>query len=428
MELNVLINVIRNYMFKLYKHQQEVIDKDPKVTGIWFGTGTGKTALSLSLAKGNTLVVCPKTVRDARTWENQLQKIGIHNIPFLKVISKEEFKRDNESLPKFDTLIIDESHTICGLTANIRYKNRQAIPKSSQLFEAFQNYISRTKPERLYLCTATPVKNPMAVLAAAWLLGKTWNFYNWRETFMFKLPMPGRMEVWSAKKDNETKDRLAKAVKSLGFTGRISDFTDVPEQTHIVKHIPLTKQQEIALRELPMTYPDPITLCGKKHQVEQGVLSGNEFEDSKTFETGKIEAILDICDQYEKVLIFSRYTAQIGLIEKALKKEGIDTYILTGKTKDRGTLIKDAEENNRCAVIIQSQISAGYELPSFRCTIFASQDYSFVNHEQSIGRNLRMNAIAPNLYVYLISGDIDKGIRNALLDKKDFSERVFCKI
>lgn len=415
-------------MLKPYKHQQEVIDKDPKVTGLWFGTGTGKTFLALSLAEGNTLVVAPKTVRDDKVWERQLDKMGAHSISFLMVISKEDLRRDYDTLPKFDTVIIDESHCVSGLTANVRYRNKQPIPKASQLFEATQSYLKRTNPKRLYLCTATPVKNPMAVLASAWLLGKTWDFYTWRETFMYRLPMPGRAEIWTAKKDNETKDRLAKAVKSLGFTGKMSDFTDVPEQTHIIKHIPLTKEQEKRLKELPMEYPDPIVLIGKKHQIEQGVLSGDEFRKPQTFATEKLAAILDMCEQYDKVIVFAKYTAQIELIKEAVDKAGITVYTLTGATKDRRKVISDAENSLRCVIIIQSQVSAGYELPSFRCTVYASQDWSYVNLAQSWGRTLRINKLAHNLYVYLISGTIDKAVYEALLTKNDFSERVFIKI
>ena len=111
-----------------------------------------------------------------------------------------------------------------------------------------------------------------------------------------------------------------------------------------------------------------------------------------------------------------------------MDKAGITVYTLTGATKDRRKVISDAENSLRCVIIIQSQVSAGYELPSFRCTVYASQDWSYVNLAQSWGRTLRINKLAHNLYVYLISGTIDKAVYEALLTKNDFSERVFLKI
>ena len=103
--------------------------------------------------------------------------------------------------------------------------------------------------------------------------------------------------------------------------------------------------------------------------MEQGVLKGNEFEESQVFETRKLEAITDLVEEYPKVLIFAKYTEQIYLIREYLEQTmGIDVYTLTGDTKDRGTLLKHAEESSRCVVIAQASISAGYELSSFRCT------------------------------------------------------------
>lgn len=405
-------------MLNLYSHQKKIIDEDPLKTGLFLSCGTGKTLTALLLAEGNTLIVAPKTIRDDKVWERQFEKTS-NNI-FIKVLSKEEFKRDHTKLPRFDTVIFDESHTVCGLTANIRYRKRLEVPKASQIFEACQAYIERTNPTRIYLATATPIRNPMAVLAAAWLLGRSWDFYNWRSIFYTRIPMPGRAQIWMPKKDEDTKNRLAKAVQGLGYTGRLSDFTDVPEQTHIVKNIPLTAEQVKALKEVPMNYPDPIVLVGKKHQIEQGFLNDTEVV---YFDNGKIDAIIEMTEQYEKILVFAKYTAQIKMIEKALKN--IPVFVLTGATKDRRSLIKEAEESDRCVVICQSQISAGYELPSFRCTIFASESWSYVDHEQSLGRTLRMNNLAKNLYVYLVSGPIDKSVRDTLLMKKDFSERIY---
>lgn len=412
---------------KPYKHQQDIIDQDPKSCGLWLGTGTGKTFLALSLAEGNTLVVATKTIRDDQVWERQLEKMS--KTLDLKVVSKEEFRSSYLSLPyHYDTVILDESHTMCGLTPNTRWRHKTEIPKASQIFEACLNYITKYPPKRLYLCTATPIKNPMAVLAAGWLLGKKWNFYAWRAAFYVKLPMSGRQQVFTPKKDSKTKDRLASLVRSLGSTGRLSDFTDVPEQSHIIKHIPLTEGQKQAIKGLPMLYPDPLVLVGKKHQIEQGVLMGNEFEASQTFKTEKIEAILDLVEEYDKVLVFAKYTAQIVSIAKAMEEVNVETFTLTGATKDRRELIKNAEESKKCVVICQSQISSGFELPSFRCTVFASESWSVVDHLQSIGRNLRMNALAKNLYVYLVSGSIDKAVRESIENKNDFSERIYLNL
>lgn len=413
-------------MVKLYKHQQDIINDNREKTGIFLGCGTAKTLTAMHLVYGTCLVVAPKTTVEDNTWGKAWNMMDSKCL-YPHVISKETFRRDAKKLPRYDTVIFDEVHTVAGLTPDTRRRKGNTIPKSSQLFEATMEYLKRTEPKRIYAVSATPTRSPMCVLGIAWMLGKTWDFYKFREAFYTQVRM-GMRQIWMAKKDQATKDRLGKAVRTLGYTGRMSDYFDVPTQTFVVKQVPLTSAQEKMLKELPLEYPDPLVLVGKKHQVEQGVLAGTHFSESQVFPTGKLEAIEDLLEEYPKVLIFAKYTEQIHLIEKYIQKLKIPVYTLTGATKDRGDMLHKAENTPRCVVIAQTAISAGWELPSFRCTIYASQDYSFVNKEQSEWRTLRANNLDKNLYVYLLSGKVDNAVYNTLLNKQDFHEAQFAKV
>ena len=409
-------------MIKLFKHQEELVKQDPKKCGIFWGTGGGKSATALSLAVGNTLVICPKTLRDDKTWERNLEKLGKQLS--LTVVSKEDFKRDFDKLPYFDTIIADECHLLCGINPVLRWRNKKPEPKTSQIFDAFSWFVKYKSPKRLYLLTATPIRNPMSVYALGIFLNRDWDFHKFRSVYYVPIKM-GNKEIWMPKKDKETQERLGKCVRGLGYTGQLSDWLDVPDQTHIVKHVPLTVEQLSKLKELPLEFPDPLVLVGKKHQVEQGVLKGNEFEPSQTFPTGKLEAIEDLHEEFGKVLIFAKYTEQIDLIKDHFK--GKEVYTLTGQTKNREEVIKNAEASSNCILIAQSTVSAGWEFPSCRCTIYASESYSVVDYAQSLGRTLRLNNLQKNLYVYLISGDVDRAVRKALDLKTDFSEAIYSK-
>ena len=411
---------------KLFEHQRKIIEADPKKCGLFLGTGSGKTITALMLAEGKTLVVTTKTVRDDETWQKNLAKLDNHRITSLKVISKEEARRDIHMYPYFDTEIYDESHTITGLNPQIVYKRGKGTPKKSQVFEAIWGHLKVQKPKRLYLLSATPIRTPMAVLAHAWLLGKDWDFLKFRETFYFRLPIHGR-EVWSPKVTTVLKERLGKAVQGLGFTGRLEDFIDVPEQTFVEKHVPLTPTQISRIKQIRLDYPDPIVQVGKKHQIEGGTLKGDRFNESEVFDTGKLEALEDLHIEYPKLLIFAKYTEQIELITNHFRKLKVTVLTLTGATKDRLSIITQAEELSNCVVVAQTSISAGYELPSFRCTVYYNESYSIVDHTQSLGRTLRINNPQKNLYVYLLSGDVDKGVRRALATKQDFSEKMYAE-
>jgi hypothetical protein len=407
----------------LYKHQSDIINEDKPKTGLFLGTGSGKTLIALLLARGNTLIICPKTQHEDRNWHREVEK---NNLKLnITTISKETFRRDYLKLPAYDTVIVDECHTVLGVTPNIRWVKKQSRPRASQLYEALKEYLQKTKPKRFYLATATIMRSPMTVWGASQLLGYNFNFYEWRNTFYKQLPMPGR-DVWIPRTDDATKERLANVVRKMGYVGRLEDFFDVPDQTHKVIHIELTDKQKKRIKEIPMEYPDPIVQIGKKHQIENGGLTGDEYSDPEFFDNGKIDILEDLAIEFPKMVVFAKYKAQIAQIATKLKTNGHKVITLTGETKDRGNAILEANNSKECVFIAQAQISAGWELPSFPVMVFASRTYSFVDLDQSLGRIQRANNIKKNLYIYLVvKGGVDEAVHKCLEMKKDFNEKLY---
>jgi len=411
----------------LYQHQKDIINEDPKKCGIFYGTGSGKTLIALSLAQGRTLVICPKTQRDDKNWQRQLEKMDkkLH----LDVVSKEEFKRDYELYKKYDTIIMDEVHTMCGVSPSIVYRQKKPYPKTSQIFDACLDAVKFLGATRVYLCTATPTRNPMAVYALGLLLGRDWDFWKFRQIYYVPIKI-GVREIWMPKKDKETQERLGKCVRGLGYTGRLDQFMDVPEQSYKTIYVDLTDEQKKKLKDLPLDYPDPLVLCGKRNQVENGILCGDEFSKTEYFNTKKIEVILDLAIEFPQLVVFAKYRDQIEQIAISLRKEGKKVLTLTGDTKDRGNVIEEANKSEDCVLIVSSQISAGWELPKYPCMVFASMSYSIVDRLQSEGRILRANHLKKNLYITLISkGDtVDEAVYKSIQNKQDFSEAIYSKV
>jgi SNF2 family DNA or RNA helicase len=409
----------------LYEHQLNILRDDKKKVGLFLGTGSGKSLIALLLARGKTLVIAPKTQVLDGNWEREVKK---NNLKIdLTVLSKETFRRDYAELPRFDTVIVDEAETCLGVTPNIRWRNKKPIPKASQLFEALYEYVNVMKPDRIYLATATITRSPMTVYGAGLVLGHNWDFYKYRDMFYTRLKIPNR-EIWVPKKDSLTKDKLANIVKKLGYIGRLSDYFDVPEQTYKTVYVELSKGQKERIKELPYEYPDPLVLVGKKHQVENGVLTGDEFNAPEEFENEKIEKIMDYAIEFPRMVIFARYTAQIHAIAKVLRDDGRKVLILDGSTKDRKGLLEDANSSDECIVIAQCQVSAGWELPDYPVMVFASMSYSVVDRVQSEGRILRANHLKKNLYITLVArGGIDEAVYKAINNKQDFIERLYVK-
>lgn len=432
---------------KLYAHQQKIIDEDPKRAGLFLGTGSGKTRIALLLAKGTVLVVAPKTQTEDKNWQREEATIlkDKHLVEIispdtyvvkhrLTVISKETFRRDHTKLPRFDTIISDEAHTQLGVTPNLRQRNRKPVPKASQIYEALVEFVERTKPTRLYLCTATIVKSPLTVWAANRLIKGLpedkvlTSFIEFRHRFYTKLPMPGR-EVWAPKRDSETKDYLATLVRSIGYVGRLEDFFDVPDQSFKTIHVELTPKQQARIKDMKLEYPDPIVQLGKRHQIENGVLAGDEFSSAEEFDNAKIDWILDLAAEFPKMVIFAKYRAQILQIQEALTKAGYITWTLTGDTKDRGGVIKQAADAPDGIFIAQAQISAGWELPTYPVMVFASRTYSYVDYAQALGRIQRANNIKKNLYINLVvKGGVDEAVDKSLANKQDFDERIYLNV
>lgn len=397
-------------MLTLRQYQQDIIREDRPIAGLFLSTGCAKTAIALHLARGKTLVIAPKMQVLDGNWEREVKKWGLPTD--LTVISKERLRKEYATLPRYDTVILDEAHTLAGATPNIRYRKRVACPKTSQLFEAALAYIDRTSPTRLYALTATPTRSPMCVWALARLLRHTPDFYKWRDAFYVKLPMPGR-EVFTPKKESATKERLGNYVKKLGYTGRLSDYFDVPEETDKTIACPLSAEEQRAIDAAYLEYPDPLVLTGKIHQGEQCA--------------AKLERIEDLALEFGKVVVFARYLEQITRTQNYLRKHGYATLVLTGATQNRKEILQEAERLPRCVLIAQASLSSGWEAKTFPCMIFASCSYSIVDYIQGRGRIQRMDALGKRLYVHLIAGQVDKSVLKCLRDKQDFNEAIFAK-
>lgn len=399
---------------KLYDHQKRIVEEDKKKIGLFLGTGSGKTRTALYLARGKILVICPKTQKEDQNWERENKTIGVS----LTTISKETFRRDHAILPHFETVIVDEAHTCLGVTPNTRQRKKITTPKTSQLFEALELFIERTQPERLYLCTATIMRSPMTVWGAGKLLGKKWDFFEWRNAFYVKLRIPGR-EIYQAKIDDVTKDLLAKTVKSIGYVGRLEDYVDMPPQVFKTDFLELTPEQKKRSKEMDIEFPEPLVRSLKKHMIENGVLNGDEYSKAEVFNNAKIDKILEYSIEFPQLIVFARYTSQINQIAEAIKKTGKKVFVLTGETKERGKMLAEAQNCSEYAFICQSSVSAGWEINACPTVIFASLDYSIVNYIQAIGRISRINNPKRNLYIHLVvKGGIDHQVYKTVVETK----------
>ena len=408
-----------------YKHQKDIIDDQPKKTGLWLGTGSGKTLTAASMATGNTLVICPKTVKEDDTWPKAFEQVkqmssGLSNEARGRVITKDQIKLPKNKWAqheKWDTIIIDEAHQCAGVSPSTYQKHNIKYPKTSIIYQVMRRIIENNRGAKVFLLTATPTATPMVVYGLSKFLGKNYDFNEYRDFFYQEF----KRNIYITKKGQKQKDRLALIVNDLGYVGRLQDYIDVPEQTYKTIDVGLTKAQVDALQEMRLIYPDPLVQLGKNHQIEQG--RWNTDEDSFSLRQNKTDAILDLKHEFDRIVVYCKYSKQIDDYAEILGKKH-KVYVLTGKTKNRGELF-DKANNDDCILLVQSSISAGYELQGFDCMVFAGESYSFVDRIQAEGRILRANNPKKNLYVTLIAGEVDKAVRATVGNKEDFNEAVY---
>jgi len=420
----------------LYSHQEKIIKEDKLKCGLFLGTGASKTRIALELAEGTTLVICPKQQREDKTWERENEKWGTNKD--LTVVSKEDIRKQWDTLPYFKTVIIDECHNNLGITPAYVQKHGIQKPKTSQIFEATKNFLDKNNPKRLYLLSATPVPKPLSMWGIGILLGQTWDFALFRQAYYIEIRI-GLRRIWIPKKTKDAKQRLANTVKRFGYTGSLNDFFDVPSQNHKTVKIDLSNAQKEALKELSLNEADALVRAARARTIENGVLYGKKIKElegkidqmtnyTTLYKSYKIDYILERALEFPKLLIYANYTAQIEEIAKALRKNEYKVSILNGATKDR-TFIKRVNDSPEPHIIIaQNSISSGYELPSFPCVIYASKSWRFVDYEQSLGRVLRANHLKKNLYIHLVVEGRDKACHDTIMSGQDFQEKLTLNI
>ena len=400
-------------MQKLFDHQIKFLSQNPNKTVLVWSCGTSKTRTALEwskLYKGTTLAVTPKSL--CVNWKREMEKWGIK----IDVMSKETFRKLHKGLKRYDQIICDEIH-VGFLTPHF----------GSQMSKSLKWYLKEHKVERFCGCTATPfTSSPWNVFNLAHYIGHNWNWYKFKQEFFYDVYMGNRL-VPMVKKGIEPK--LAELTKKIASVVDIHDCMDVPEQLHCdPEYFALSKEQERAIKD---NYdPVPIVRFTHQHEIENGILIGNEFKEAQFYETDKIERIKTLCEENKKIAIVCRYNVQIARLSNALntyiKKKVV---IIGGKTPNRDALCLEAERAEEAIVIIQADCGIGFQLPSFELCVYVSMSYSYTSWEQMNGRFLRMDKPSRTTFMYLLTEgeSIDQAVYDAVKRREDFRIELYKK-
>lgn len=371
---------------------------------------TGKTLTSIALANKAalpTLVIVPKQLK--KQWGAELLEHA--QLPRVLVLTKEEFRRDAKTLPAFGTLIVDEAHHFSGMKSIL-----------SRYLEA---YIKKHAVPHVYLLTGTPYRStPWNIYRLAQILGHNWNYMEFRRKFFYEKYL-GKGVVYTPRRDCQ--DDLAELVKTIGSIVRLEDCTDMPKDPEpITETIPMTKAQQELLKEVAETESNPLVRFGKYHQIAQGILIGNEYQEDRIVDCLKELRVVELIEEYERALVFCKYNLEIDRYKKVLEANDIPCVVINGKTKDVDAARAEVRALKYGAALINMSCSEGYDFSGYSCTIYPSLSYSYLDFEQSQGRTKHMKKTVPNVYYILMCKDsADKPVADNIMNKQSFSEAIF---
>lgn len=398
---------------ELYAHQQKLLDKNPKKCGIFWGCGLGKTRMALELIKKNeptnTLIICPKSL--VKQWQEQCEYDVIH---------KELFKKQADTLPRYDCVVIDESHYFEGM---------QGFKKKSQLLKAILAYNKKHTPTYLYTMTGTPyMSSPWNIYAAAEILGIKYDYNAFKQAFFTEVHMGLRWPIPVVKKGIEP--HIAKLVQTLGDVVKMEDCFDVPEQIYQEEYFDLTGEQKKAIESIEDT--NHLVRFTKIHQINGGCLKGNGYIETAYYKSEKLARLLDLVQEHRLVAVVCRYNAEIDMISHEITKKFPGKFVRkingTVPADQRHHIIQDMQKQDDGVIILQASCSEGYELPNIPLMIFYSLDFSYKNYEQISARIQRANYLKKNVYKHFITkGGIDEDVYKCIKKKEDFKIEIYAK-
>ena len=158
---------------------------------------------------------------------------------------------------------------------------------------------------------------------------------------------------------------------------------------------------------------EPIQDAGGLCQVLRRVVNSDE---------SRQVALLEILENYERVIIFYNYNYERDILLKLAYDDGTEIAEWTGHAH------QPIPEGDKWVYICQyNSACEGWNCIRTNCIIFYSQNYSYKVMTQAAGRIDRLNTPYDDLYYYHLKthSGIDLAISRALSQKKKFNERKF---
>ena len=462
---------------KLFLHRIEStvteIRKDPKrhplrkellkvdllpyqLDGIAFAVGAGRTVLADDMGLGKTiqgigvaellkreagirrvLVVCPATLKSQ--WRSEIERFSerdcqlvlgsaaeragrYDNSCFFTVCNYEQVLRDIIAIEKvpWDLIILDEGQ---------RIKNWEA--KTSRIIKGLRS------PFALVL-SGTPLENRIDDLFSVVefiddrRLGPAFRFFNRHRVVDEKGGVLGYKNLATLRK------RLAPILLRRTRSSVMRDLP--PRSTEVVRIAPTDEQAGLHGANLRIVS----SIVGKPYINEMDLLrlrkallmcrmaaDSTFLVDKQTpAYSSKLETLDELlgtlsAEENRKIVLFSEWTTMLGLIEKLLKKHGMDYVRLDGSIpqKQRQPLVRQFQKDPNCRLFVTTNAGAtGLNLQAANTVINVDLPWNPAVLEQRIARAHRMGQKQPvQVFILVTEETIEEGLLTTLSAKHELA-------
>lgn len=398
---------------KLYEHQRRAIESLPDRAGIWHEPGLGKSATSIGLCKarvrGRVLVVCPKSLR--RNWFREISMWDPDGAARYKVVTKEEFRRDWDSLDAPEAVVIDEAHYHASCT--------------SQLHKATLKFMKKHKPRFVWAATATPVlASVMSVWGLSLILGRPLGNYMTFQYRYFKKVLMGFREIPVQRDGIEA--QIAADLRSIGDAVSKDDALDLPDTVHLTEHFQMTPEQRRAVKSLDQdpTTSTPIVYHTKCLQIANGTLKKADGT-YDVIHCEKMSRVVDLAAEHRRLVIVCRQTAELDVLSKRIP--GSMVYSGSTPVEERDAILERANRGDGI-LLLQADMGIGFNLVGVSVMVFYSASWDYIKYEQCLGRIHRIGQRNKCTYIHLITeGTIDEDVHECLQRKESFQIELYKK-
>lgn len=381
---------------ELMPHQEKVLDKLGNGKVLYGNVGSGKTLTSLAYyaryqSTKDVYVITTAKKRDSLDWENEAASLGIGDVRGkYGVLTVDSWNNIGKYVDVEDAFFIFDEQRLIGSGAWVK---------------AFYKIARRNT---WIVLTGTPgdVWMDYAPVFIANGYYKNLTDFRLQHVRYGRYKYPKIIGYLAVNRLEHLRNVVLIEMEYLRHTERHVNYFDVDHDVEMYERL-------IKTRWNPWT-DEPMVDAGELFRSLRKLVNSDP---------SRLEAVRSLLKTHPRLIVFYNFNYELKAL-RSLREEGVSVLEWNGHRKD---VLPDVWEG---LYVVQYVAGAeGWNCISTDAMVFYSFTYSYKNFMQAQGRIDRLNTPFQDLYYYVLTSNssIDKKIKEALSEKRDFNEAVFVR-